>query len=424
MKNRIGMKILTAAVSLLLVTVIAAGLAGCSSGIKSENLMNDVKPAKSKGDTAAIALSSIDKASDFAVRLFRASCVNGKNTLISPLSVLAALSMTSNGAKGETLSQMESVLGMSKAELNEFFVNYMKSLPNTEKYKLSLANSVWFTSDSRFTVNKDFLQTNADYYGADVFKAAFDGSTLKDINNWVKGKTDGMIPEILDQIPPEAVMYLINALAFEAEWEEIYEKNQVRDGSFTLENGSEKTADFMYATESRYIEDEKATGFIKHYSGRKYAFVALLPKEGVTVAEYVSSLDGQKLHKMLASPQTATVETAIPKFETEYSVEMSDVLSSMGMPVAFDQGKADFSGLGTSTAGNISISRVIHKTFISVAEKGTRAGAATVVEMVDNAAWFGDEIKTVILDRPFVYMLIDTESCLPFFIGTLMDVGA
>lgn len=253
MKNRIGMKILTAAVSLLLVTVIAAGLAGCSSGIKSENLMNDVKPAKSKGDTAAIALSSIDKASDFAVRLFRASCVNGKNTLISPLSVLAALSMTSNGAKGETLSQMESVLGMSKAELNEFFVNYMKSLPNTEKYKLSLANSVWFTSDSRFTVNKDFLQTNADYYGADVFKAAFDGSTLKDINNWVKGKTDGMIPEILDQIPPEAVMYLINALAFEAEWEEIYEKNQVRDGSFTLENGSEKTADFMYATESRYI---------------------------------------------------------------------------------------------------------------------------------------------------------------------------
>ncbi|MBP5779946.1 MAG: serpin family protein [Clostridia bacterium] len=414
-------KIIIASVCLILTLAIGINLTGCVAKIHAADLTEGITPAKPDVPETAID-EGAPKAADFAVRLFKQSCENGKNTLISPLSVLAALSLTVNGAKGETKTQMEQVLGMSADELNRFFYAYMKALPNTNKYKLSLANSIWFTSDERFTVERNFLQTNADYYGASAYKAPFDKSTLNDINNWVKQKTDGMIPNILDQIPADAVMYLVNALAFEAEWAEIYKKDQVHEDTFTREDGAKQNVDFMYSMEEFYLDGGNASGFIKYYSGGKYAFAALLPEEGLTVNDFVASLNGEALLKMLAAPEVVPVYAKLPKFETEYDAEMSDVLKRMGMPGAFDPAFADFSGLGTSKAGNIFISRVIHKTFISVAEKGTKAGAATVIEMKDESSPFFEDQKCVLLDRPFVYMLIDTETNLPFFIGTMTDV--
>ena len=214
---------------------------------------------------------------------------------------------------------------------------------------LSLANSIWFIDHERFTVNQDFLQTTADYYEADIYKAPFNEQTCEDINNWIKEKTDGMIQGALDEIPDSALMYLINALAFDAEWADIYEKHQVREGEFTKEDGTKQECEFMYSTESNYFEDEKATGFLKYYKSGKYAFVALLPKEGVSVSEYIASLTGESLNELLSNPQHTTVYTSLPKFESAYSVEMSEILKSMGMTEAFDADNADFEGLGTST---------------------------------------------------------------------------
>lgn len=405
-----------AMISLLLVCTIAVNLTGCAMEIQGKNLMEGITP---NNVNALDDLSSQNAdVTDFAVRLFKASNESGKNTLISPLSVLYALAMTANGAEGETLAQMEEVLGMTVRELNLYLYSYMKNLPQGDKYKLSLANSIWFTEDGHFTANQDFLQTNADYYGADIYKAPFDDRTCKDINNWVNQKTDGMVPKILEQIPPEAVMYLINTLAFDAEWKEIYKENRVSNGKFTKEDGTEQDVVFMSSEEDLYLEDEKATGFMKYYKDDKYAFVVMLPKEGVSVSEYIASLNGESLHAMLANPHHTEVITRIPKFEVEYDVEMSKILKSMGMTAAFDANKAEFNGLGTSTAGNINISSVIHKTFISVDGRGTKAGAATAVGMGT-----GGMPSMVICDRPFVYMLIDCENNIPFFIGTMMDVG-
>ena len=433
-------KVYLSLISALLLCAIAISFFGCNS-MEATDLMEGItpnatpqkpspKPPTASGDPTdkppvsdePTTLKAADNAAatDFALRLFRASNEKGKNTLISPLSVLCALSMTANGAKGETREQMEATLGMPIEELNLYISNYMNSLPNTEKYKLHLANSIWFTDDERFTVNEDFLQINADYYGAGAYKAPFDDSTLEDINNWVKKETDGMIPKVLDEIPPEAVMYLVNALAFEAEWAEIYNEYAVSDGTFTKEDGTKQSVEFMYSDESTYLEDDKAIGFKKYYKDRKYAFVALLPNEGVSVDEYITSLDGESLNALLSNAKNTSVSAKMPKFETGYDVEMSKVLQSMGMIDAFDGNKADFSGLGTSSAGNLRINRVIHKTFISVAEKGTKAGASTVVEVTDESAPM--EVKRVFLDRPFVYMLVDCENDLPFFIGTMMDI--
>lgn len=400
---------------------MAVSFGGCAHDVKAVDLMDDVE-----GTEVRIASDLTDgnaAVTDFAIRLFQASAEAEENTLISPLSVLCALAMTANGAEGDTLSQMEAVLGMSEDDLNSYIYSYVKSLPQGEKYKLRLANSIWFTEDDRFTVQPEFLQINADYYGADMYQAPFDQSTVRDINNWVKEKTDEMIPKILNEIPDNAVMYLINALSFDAEWQSIYEKYQVQDGIFTLADGAEKKAEFMHSEENYYLEDAQATGFIKYYKGGSYAFAALLPNQGVMVEEYVASLTGEHISALLEKPVAVPVYAAIPKFETEYSIEMSDVLAEMGMPDAFDIAAADFTGIGTSAAGNIYITKVLHKTFISVGEKGTKAGAVTIVAAGDGAALEQEEPKTVYLDRPFVYMLIDCENNVPFFIGTMMDVS-
>ena len=402
--------------------VFALGMTACSQ-VSANDLMKDV-PAK-----AVDVLPDMDAgaaaAADFGVRLFKTSMEEGENTLISPLSVLYALAMTANGADGETLTQMEKVLGMDVDNLNSYMLAYLDLLPESKDYKMSLANSIWFKDDPNFAVEQSFLQTNADYYGAGAYKAAFDEGTRNDINNWVKEHTDGMIPEIIDEIPDEAIMYLLNALAFDAKWADEYEEHQIREGRFTMEDGTRQDVDMMHSEEYTYLEDDLATGFIKYYKDRKYAFVAMLPNEGVSVSQYVDSLTGEHLRELLNNPQDLTVFASIPKFETEYDIEMSEVLQEMGMTDAFDWQVADFSRLGTYNVDgmNICINRVLHKTFISVSEQGTRAGAATAVEMVAEGAMEIVEFKEVVLDRPFVYMLIDCETNLPFFIGTMMNVN-
>lgn len=168
---------------------------------------------------------------------------------------------------------MESVFGIPRAVLNAYNSDYLSHLSNEVK----MANSIWFTNDERLTVNDAFLQFNEEAYGTDIYESAFNDATLRDINKWVEEKTDGMIKNILDEIPTDAVMYLINALAFEAEWENKYDSTQIwKDATFTTSTGEEQKVDMMRSEEWLYLSDEEATGFIKRYKGGNYAFVALL----------------------------------------------------------------------------------------------------------------------------------------------------
>ena len=412
-------KILSGILCLALILSIPVSLSGCAA--KAADLTADVKANTVSSDIELTGKNS-EAIADFAVKLIQNNNESDENTLLSPLSVLCALAMMANGAQGETLAQMEASFGLPVEELNEYLHAYIKSLPSDNKYKVSLADSIWFKDDENLRIEQDFLQINADYYSASIYKAAFDNTTLKDINDWVSDNTDGMIRDILTEIPDDAVMYLINALAFDAEWETVYKENQIREGTFTAQSGVMRDVEMMYGGEQTYLDDGNATGFVKYYSGRKYAFVALLPNEGLSVSDYISTLSGDSLMSTLENAQSVRVQTAIPKFENEYSVEMSDILKAMGMTDAFDGDVADFTGLGTQKDANIFISRVIHKTYIAVDEKGTKAGAATVVEAAGTSA-APEQPKTVYLDRPFVYMLIDCTANLPIFIGTVTDTG-
>lgn len=255
-----------------------------------------------------------------------------------------------------------------------------------------------------------------------VCRADFDDFTRQEINAWVKNNTDGMIEEILDEIPEDAVMYLVNALAFDARWQERYREDQVREREFTMADGTAQKVQMMYSEESLYLEDEHAQGLMKYYADGKYAFAALLPEEGMTLAEYAATLTGARLLEILWNPVSVQVSAAIPRFRSEYGADIRDMLREMGMADAFDMARADFSGIGSSSQGNLYISRVLHKTYMAVDENGTRAGAATAVEMRAEGAM--EDVKVVHLDRPFLYMIIDCRERLPIFMGTVEAVTA
>ena len=407
---------------MLLLAAILLHSVGCATEVQSADLTEGIGANTVTGKTTDDTF--IGASADFAVKLFQKSITEGKNVLISPLSVMLALAMTANGADNTTKTQMEALLGgtIPLDTLNEYLYTYVKNLPSEEKSKLRIANSVWFRDDEgRLTVERDFLQKNADYYGAAAYQSAFDDQTLKDINNWVKQNTDGMIDKILDEISEDAVMYLINALVFDAEWETVYHKSDIGTGKFTAADGTKQDVEMMRSDEYKYIDDGKATGFIKNYKNGDYSFVALLPNENTDIYDYIEQLTGGGFVNAVKNAKNAFVSVQLPKFSYDYTVSMNEQLKALGMPAAFDSESADFSRLGKSSRGNIYIFEVLHKTFISVDERGTKAGAVTKVEMNDERIMI--DSYQVHLDRLFVYAVVDNETGLPIFLGTVMNIA-
>ena len=381
--------------------------------VQAEDLMEGISPQPVESVDLTPGRDSV---LDFSARLMKYANQKGKNSLISPISALYALSMTANGAKGETLAEMEAVMGLPIEDLNRWLYSYGISL---DTKVLNLANSIWISNRADFTVNPQFLQINANYYGADIYRAPFDNTTVRDVNRWVDHKTKGMIPEIVSKLDG-SLMALINALCFEAAWEDEYDDADIRPDTFTLEDGTEKTVDYLHSVEDRFVQDDDAKGFVKYYKGGRYAFLAMLPNEGITVEQYLDSLSGESIQHILDGTEQVSVRVSIPKFETEFSVELTKVLKEMGMNAAFDGNLADFSGMGTVSDGNLVIDQVLQKTYICVDEEGTKAAAATVVIIAPTSAPI-TRVEQVDLDRPFVYLLMDMENGIPLFIGTMMN---
>ncbi len=355
----------------------------------------------------------------FTVGLLQ-ECVDpeqSKNVMISPLSVMTALAMTGEGAKGSTLSQLEQGLGLDREALGAFLSAYLPSLPVGEGYKLTPANSIWMRDTDALQVKEDFLDTCARLYDASVHREAFDKSTVDKINDWVSDNTDSMIKQTLDEIPPDAVLYLINALAFDSLWKEEYKEHQVRKATFTDRTGEIQEVDMMYSSEGLYLQSEDALGFVRFYRDQQYAFVGILPGESLSVDQYLASLTPEKLTELLSSVCYGEVYAGLPKFTSEYSTELSKPLQNLGITDLFNSGSCDLTDMATCDLGNLFVSRVLHKTFIDVNEEGTRAAAVTAVTVETDCEPMDPPIN-VILDRPFVYMILDWENRLPIFIGT------
>lgn len=400
---------------------------GCGSRDKlelasAENLTEKYASKETKYEKTSISNEFQKSYTDFALRLLCESRTIEKkeNVMVSPLSVMLALDMTRSGARGETEQEMAEALyaGIPSQDGKQILLSYFKNLPNSKKAQLHFGNSIWFRQDSAaFTVDEDFLKACARDYTAEVFKAPFDANTLLDINHWVEHKTDGIIKEIVDEIPEAAMMYLINTLTFDAEWKETY-TNVGQDAFYPEEEGVTQNVKMMHSEESVFLKDDSAIGFVKPYA-EGYEFVALLPNEGTAMDAFLANLTGERFMNLIDQRTDTRVYAALPKFCSKTNLSLIETLQAMGITRAFDDEQADFSGMG-KVEENIYIGEVNHKTYIDVNELGAKAGAATEVGMKAGGTPSAGEVVT--LNRPFVYAIVDSETKLPIFFGVLENM--
>ncbi len=390
---------------------IAVVFASCS---KDNNY--EPKPLNLPEKTAGVITADNTFGFDLYTRLADAA-VPGANLMISPLSVSQALSMTYNGANGETKTAMEEALrisGYDRDELNELNKALITALvAHDEKVTISVANSIWYRQE--FTVLPDFISRNQTYYDAEVRPVDFNADGCKDlINNWVADKTNDRITEIVDQINPESFMFLINAVYFKGVWTNEFDKKKTSESPFYLENGTVEQVDMMHQKmDLNMFANETFTSVELPYGKGNWKMFLFLPETGKTVADVESMLTAGNWNSWLTQYHNSQdVEFSLPKFTFSYKESLSNALATMGMEVAFTD-LADFTGI--LPQGGLLITDVKHKTFIEVNEEGTEAAAVTSVEV--GVTSIGNFIT---FNKPFLFAIAEKSTGAILFVGRLM----
>ncbi|HBD93994.1 MAG: hypothetical protein A2015_03950 [Spirochaetes bacterium GWF1_31_7] len=364
--------------------------------------------------------------SDFALKIFNeiAKTENGKNLMISPLSISIALAMTTNGASDDNLKEMKDVMefaDMSMEDVNKQFFNLLSSLIEVDKdLVLSIANSIWMSDAFAPAVKQAFLTIMKDQYTAKTESLDFTKSTAKDeINNWVKNNTGDKIEKIIENIDPGVIMYLINAIYFKAAWTKTFDKDLTIDWDFTLSDTSVKKVKMMrYKDNNKFLfystgfDDAGYTAVRLPYGRGKIAFYCLMPHSG-TINDFVGKLAQNGLETYINSMTEQEVPVLLPKFKFEYKKSLVDIFRTLGMTKGFEPG--GFLNLADN-GNNIAISDILHKTFIEVNEEGTEAAAVTAVEMKETSMPMG-----FYGDKPFIYLIRDDRSKTILFMGKIED---
>lgn len=342
----------------------------------------------------------------------------GDNVILSPLSIQMALAMASNGAAGEAHEAMETLLGLNAEQLNSLLGPYMTREDNT----LSMANSMWFNESLERLVKEEYKETLKKVYAAG--EGAFTPYSEADadtINGWVKEKTHDKIDSIItpDSLTGDTLALLINALYFNGKWVDPFEEWQVHEETFHAPDGDQQ-AQLMDTWGTTYFKTDWGTGFAKTYE-EGYQFIAMLPAAPGPV-----DLSGLDIDEFLASRTVAyDVHLKIPKFELEYSTSLVDTLKGLGLGSLFDAGSLNGLLTDEALAGDweVHVSDVIHKTYMKMYEEGTEAAAVTGIVMEATAAMPVErEKKEVFLDRPFAFLIRDTQSGQVVFCGVINSV--
>jgi serine protease inhibitor len=366
----------------------------------------------------------------FAFNLFRELTAEGSdgNVFISPLSISMALAMTYNGAGGTTKDAMSNVLnfgGMSLEEVDQGFSNLMDSLRNADQaVSLLIANSVWMRQEFEPLVYQSFLDRVRSSFDGEAFTRDFaNPQTVNEINGWIDSATNGKIKNMINQVDPELVMFLINAIYFKGSWVTKFDQSQTKPQVFYVAPGNTTKVDMMYTSGkfSYYTDGNRQIARLP-YGRDKIAMYIFLPNEGVSLDSFVASLN-QTVHdeyiSRLAPVNNLIVE--LPKFKVEYGVKrLNGELEKLGMGVAFDKDAANFSNIAPLTAGNLYISFVDHKAVVEVNEEGTEAAGATVVGIFQ-ATTIHEIPPSFIVNRPFYFEIRDDRSGSILFMGKILN---
>ena len=396
---------------------IMALMGACTSDHETPKPLTEAQPIVLKK------AEKVEKDNAFAFDLLRTTRkhTTEANVFISPLSVSMALNMTLNGAAGTTADEMKTALretGYTMEDINEYSRSLREALLKVDpSTTIGMANSIWYKQET--SVKEPFIQANRTYYDAEVRAVDFSSpATLPAINGWCAKKTNNKITEVLDNIPEDAFMYLINAVYFKGIWMTRFKKSDTKQASFRKADGTTQEVNMMAQTSTLgYTADERCRYLEMDYGNKAFSMIVMLPNEGKTTRDVIEQLDNKHWDVITKGIHPTQVSLRMPRFKTECKYQLEKkILPEMGMNVPFTT-SADFSGI---TDISILISRVIHKTFVQVDEEGTEAAAVTVVETIKTSV--DPSPVPFHIDRPFVFAIREKSTGVILFIGEIGEV--
>lgn len=337
--------------------------------------------------------------------------------VISPLSMQFLLGMLLDGANGETAAQIANVLGYGAGEVeevNKFCLSMLEQLPELDKKTtLNIANAIFV--DDGWPLNKSFVSTVGKYFKAEVSNLDFsdNAASLKAINGWSNTHTNGMIPKVLDEVDQRMLAYLMNAVYFKSQWVYQFSKDATSDDLFFDEDGNFGTVKMMkQVSEVPYHENDRYQMVRLPYGNGAFSMIILLPKGDYKVSDITAELKNTDWDRLRTKPAEVEIDLWIPKFETKFKIRLNDILSAMGMPLAFTA--ADFSAMSPAASR---LSFVQQDAVIKVDEEGSEAAAVSVAAIEKNATSVGPMRPIFHADHPFIYIITEQSTGAVLFAG-------
>jgi serine protease inhibitor len=367
-------------------------------------------------------ISLISSENNFAFDIFRevlSKAAESDNLIISPFSISTALSMTLNGAAGATQDSMKYALRLDSQtpdNINLSYKDLQKALLNTDsRVIVTIANSVW--TEKNFQVKEPFRNILTSYYYAEA--KSFDGTdnaAYKIVNSWIEDKTNGLIKDMLSNLNEDARMLLINAIYFKAKWKYQFDAAKTADGTFHKADGSTEQVPMMKQEETFSIFTGDGYTLAEFpYGQGNFVMDVLIPGDQKNITDLVPLLTAGNFNNAISQMSKRKIDLWFPKFKYGFKQELHDILSDMGMGLAFSD-LADFSNIADES---LKISRVLHQAFIETKEDGTEAAAATVVEIINTS--YPPVLSELKLDHPFIYLIRETSTNSILFIGKVAD---
>lgn len=406
------------------VVVLMTALLAIARGDRHPNNNNEEEQPVEEVITSTEPQDELLDNNDFACNLFRAINRNRKlsdgSIVVSPISVSYVLGMLNEGASGKTRQQITNVLGLSAStqQINEYFKTMIHKVSRVDSnVTLQLANCIDVNSAMGISLLPQYKADMQQYYDAQIDALDFtQRSSLDIINNWCNKHTGGMIPTAVDRLEPDAVLYLLNAIYFKANWTEKFDPDDTRTMNFTTENGTAFKNKMMHRqTCTLYGKNKICQMLYLPYGNKDFGMYVLLPVKGKTTADIIQGLSARELEQQLNGMKDENVDILMPRFYTSSETTLNHVLSAMGMPLVFTS-RAELPNIAQGEK-DLYVSLIDQKTIIEVNEKGTEGSARTLLRALKD-----DEVPPKIIDfhatHPFVYLIIEKRSGTIFFMGT------
>lgn len=345
-----------------------------------------------------------------------------QNVFVSPTSIAIALTMTYNGASGETQQAMAKALelqGMSLQDINQANETLKASLENADPdVQLAIANSLWANQGIPF--KPEFLQSNRQFYKAKVTELDFARQDApRIINNWVRENTRGKIDQIIQRIQPDDVLFLINAIYFKGNWSEEFDKSQTTNRPFYLANGTSKQHPMMAQSgKYQYYENDTFQAISLPYGDGRLSFYVFLPSQSTNLDTFQQQLTPENWQQWSNQFRMRDGAIQLPRFKFDYEIQLNNALKALGMESAFDDARANFSNM---TSQPVVIDEVKHKTFVEVNEEGTEAAAATSIAIAPTSLSMPETPFQMIVNRPFFCAIRDNQTGIILFMGSIRE---